>query len=207
MSSVEEFRTEIRGRPAARPAGAHADPGGRGGPGREHEAFAERIARGRHTAAGRTCAGRPEKFGGRGAALGRQTAFRRGPRTLVGLAVRDGAAEDPPARDRPARARTGLETIRRNAPRTLDDVAAGAPGPEASIGKTFWSTGHRERREPAMGVRRDDGTPTAAEPHELDGRQRLFLFSRSDTIHAGSNEIPRDSIAERVLGLPGEARP
>ncbi|EOD64580.1 acyl-CoA dehydrogenase family protein, partial [Amycolatopsis vancoresmycina] len=42
---------------------------------------------------------------------------------------------------------------------------------------------------------------------ELDEWQRLFLFTRADTIYGGSDEIERTIIAERVLGLPREARP
>jgi alkylation response protein AidB-like acyl-CoA dehydrogenase len=41
---------------------------------------------------------------------------------------------------------------------------------------------------------------------ELDELQRLFLFTRSDTIYAGSNQIQRNIIGERALGLPREPK-
>ncbi|WP_443043653.1 acyl-CoA dehydrogenase family protein [Streptomyces sp. GS7] len=87
----------------------------------------------------------------------------------------------------------------------LEGVAAGAPGPEASIGKISWATWHRALGELAMDIRGADRTLAAGEPYDLDDRQRLFLFSRADTLHAGSNEIQRNIVAERVLGLPKEA--
>ncbi|GGU81714.1 acyl-CoA dehydrogenase [Streptomyces litmocidini] len=139
--------------------------------------------------------------------LGQQVGFRRELEAVVALAKRNGAAADPLIRDRVARAWIGLETIRFNALRMLDGVAAGAPGPEASIGKIFWATWHRELGELAMDVCGAAGMLADGEPYDLTDWQRLYLFSRSDTLYAGSNEIQRNIIAERVLGLPKEARP
>ncbi|MEU5837345.1 acyl-CoA dehydrogenase family protein [Streptomyces diacarni] len=138
--------------------------------------------------------------------LGQQVGFRRELEALIDLARRNGAADDPLIRDRIAQAWIGLETIRFNALRMLDAVAAGAPGPEASIGKIFWATWHRQLGELAMDVLGAGGMLADA-PYDLDDWQRLFLFSRADTLYAGSNEIQRNIIAERVLGLPREARP
>ncbi|MFB6569326.1 MULTISPECIES: acyl-CoA dehydrogenase family protein [Streptomyces] len=138
--------------------------------------------------------------------LGQQVGFRRELETLMEVARRNGAAGDPLIRDRLARAWIGLETIRCNALRMLEGVAAGAPGPEASIGKIYWATWHRELGELAMDVCGAGGMLAAGEPYDLDDWQRLFLFSRADTLYAGSNEIQRNIIAERVLGLPKEAK-
>ncbi|MEV4429792.1 acyl-CoA dehydrogenase family protein [Streptomyces sp. NPDC053792] len=139
--------------------------------------------------------------------LGQQVGFRHELEAVIALARRNGAAADPLIRDRIARAWIGLETIRFNALRMLDGVAAGAPGPEASIGKIFWATWHRELGELAMDVCGAAGMLADGEPYDLTDWQRLYLFSRSDTIYAGSNEIQRNIIAERVLGLPKEVRP
>jgi alkylation response protein AidB-like acyl-CoA dehydrogenase len=58
-----------------------------------------------------------------------------------------------------------------------------------------------------MDVLGDDANVLEGAPYVLSSLQRLFLFTRSDTIYAGSNEIQRNIIAERALGLPREPRP
>jgi len=53
-----------------------------------------------------------------------------------------------------------------------------------------------------MDVMGAEGEVIAAAPYQLKPLQRLFLFSRADTIYAGSNQIQRNIIGERALGLP-----
>ena len=77
------------------------------------------------------------------------------------------------------------------------------PGQD-SVSKLLWANWHRELGEIAMDVQGKAGL--LLDGGEFDEWQRLFLFSRSDTIYGGSNEIQRNIIAERVLGLPREAR-
>ncbi|MFI6521428.1 acyl-CoA dehydrogenase family protein [Spirillospora sp. NPDC050679] len=140
------------------------------------------------------------------ATLGQQVGFRRELHGVIELARRTGAIDDPLLRDRITRSWTGLEVMRLNALRTMAGVASGAPGPESSISKLVWGTWHRELGELAMDVLGAAGLVADGEPYDLNDWQRLFLFSRSDTIYAGSNEIQRNIIAERVLGLPRERR-
>ncbi|HEY7593238.1 MAG TPA: acyl-CoA dehydrogenase family protein [Actinophytocola sp.] len=136
----------------------------------------------------------------RGAAtFGQQIGFRRELDALVELARSAGALEDPLLRERLARARLGLEVMRAHSLRTIGDARA------ASVTKLVWATWHRSLGELAMDVLGAAGL--TAPGGELGEWQRLYLFSRADTIYGGSNEIQRNIIAERVLGLPREARP
>ena len=78
---------------------------------------------------------------------------------------------------------------------------------EAMIFKLFWATWHRDLGKLAMDVLGAQSEITEGEPYRLSALQRMYLFTRSDTIYAGSNEIQRNIISERALGLPREPRP
>jgi alkylation response protein AidB-like acyl-CoA dehydrogenase len=134
----------------------------------------------------------------RGAAtLGQQVGFRRELDALVAVARANGVLDDPVMREKLTRARIGLDVMRWHALRTIGSAEG------ASVTKLVWATWHRGLGELAMEVLGAAGMATGA---DLSEWQRLFLFSRADTIYGGSNEIQRNIIAERVLGLPREAR-
>jgi alkylation response protein AidB-like acyl-CoA dehydrogenase len=135
----------------------------------------------------------------RGAAmLGQQVGFRRELDNLVEVARHTAAGQDPLIRDGLARAWIGLEVIREYALDTLD----GDDDTQASVLKVLWSRWHRDFGELAMQVRGPSSMVARAEPYDLDEWQRLFLFSRAETIYGGSEEIQRNIIATRALGLP-----
>ncbi|MYW68046.1 acyl-CoA dehydrogenase [Streptomyces sp. SID8379] len=139
--------------------------------------------------------------------LAQQIGFQEELRGVVRDAVASGAVRDPVIADRIVRLWAELRTMRWNALRTLGGAEnAGAP----SVAKLLWGGWHQRLGELALRVRGaaaavGAGDWTADAPYELDEQQRLFLFSRADTIYGGSDEIQRTIIAERVLGLPREA--
>ena len=144
--------------------------------------------------------------------LGQMVGFRRELDALVALARENGAIEDPVLRDRLASAKVGLEVMRLNALRGLSAVSGGedsaAGGGAASIAKLVWATWHQQLGRLAMDVLGPAGLlarPGSAS-YDLTEWQRLFLFSRADTIYGGSDEVQRNILAERVLGLPREPR-
>jgi alkylation response protein AidB-like acyl-CoA dehydrogenase len=136
--------------------------------------------------------------------LANQVGFRRELDGVVALATRTGAYEDPLVRDQLTRFRVRLDVMRAHAERTLASSAAGTPGTEASVAKLLWAHWHRDLGELAMQVR--GAASMVADADGLDEWQRLFLFSRADTIYGGSDEVQRNIIAERTLGLPREVR-
>ncbi|HZM31194.1 MAG TPA: acyl-CoA dehydrogenase family protein [Acidimicrobiales bacterium] len=131
--------------------------------------------------------------------LGQQLNFRNELAAVTDLARRSGVAGDPVMRQRLADAHIGLEIMRLNALRTLAGSESGTLGRDALIGKLYWATFHRGLGELAMDVL---GAAALVHDPEVDALVRMFLFSRADTIYAGSNEIQRNIIGERALGLP-----
>src|SRR5690242_4446420 len=130
--------------------------------------------------------------------LGQQIVYARELSAVVDLAKQTGAADDPLIRERLTRSWAGLRAMRSYALATMDVEQPG----QDNVSKLLWANWHRELGEIAMDVQGKAGL--VLHDGEFDEWQRLYLFSRSDTIYGGSNEIQRNIIAERVLGLPRE---
>jgi alkylation response protein AidB-like acyl-CoA dehydrogenase len=133
--------------------------------------------------------------------LGQQVGFERELNDLIDLARSNGALDDPVIRDRLAAHSAEFEVMRVNAIRSLTEATPGAD----NVAKLVWSGWHRRLGELAMEVA-GAASLTGKASNDLDRWQNLFLFSRADTIYGGSDEIQRNILAERVLGLPKEAR-
>ena len=143
--------------------------------------------------------------------LSQQLGFQRELAELIELAQKNGAAAEPTIRQELADSYVGVQIMKFNGMRMLTSlVKKGVLGPESSIGKLYWSNWHRTLGERAMHVLGTQGGIIPGTPgdgdYTLDELQRIFMFSRSETIYAGSSEIQRNIIGERVLGLPREPR-
>ena len=149
--------------------------------------------------------------------LGQQISFRQEFDSLLAEARRSGRIGCSVLRSELAQCHIELEIMRFNQMRLLTSLTHdAAPGPEQSIGKLYWASWHRRLGEIATRVRGartmvadPDGGAHAGESgldYPLDRWQRTFLYSRAHTIYGGSNEIQRNIIGERVLGLPREPR-
>ncbi len=137
--------------------------------------------------------------------LGQQIGFENEFREILAAAKANGATKDPVMRQKLAQAWIELQIVRLNA---LTNLAEGTTRPGlAAINKLTWATWHRDAGELAMAVLGPEAEICAAPPYALTRFQSRFLFSRSDTIYGGTNEIQRNIIAEQALGLPREPRP
>ena len=132
--------------------------------------------------------------------LGQQIVYARELSGVAELAKKSGAADDPRIRERLAQSWVGLRAMRSYALATMDVEQPG----QDNVSKLLWANWHRDLGELAMDVVGRAGMVLA--DGDFDQWQRLYLFSRADTIYGGSNEIQRNIIAERVLGLPREVK-
>ncbi|MCB1847955.1 MAG: acyl-CoA dehydrogenase family protein [Halieaceae bacterium] len=139
--------------------------------------------------------------------LGQQMLFQNEFNEVLRIARENGAAQDPAIRQRIADAHVGLRIMRFNSMRMLsgggDD---GSLSREAMIYKLYWASWHRNLGKLAMDVLGAESEILDGAPYELNRLQSLFLFTRADTIYGGTNQIQRNIIAERALGMPREPR-
>jgi alkylation response protein AidB-like acyl-CoA dehydrogenase len=142
--------------------------------------------------------------------FGQQLGFQREFEAMLALARQRGVADDPDIAARIADAWIGLQVLRFTADAAFGGGACGGGacgggacggGVEASVVKLLWAPWHQRLGELAVDVAGPSSTLTGPE-YELSDEQRLFLFTRADTIYGGSNEIQRNIVAERGLGLP-----
>jgi alkylation response protein AidB-like acyl-CoA dehydrogenase len=137
--------------------------------------------------------------------FGQQLGFQREFEAVLAAARGNGSIADPDIAARIADAWIGLQVMRFTAEDTL-----GAPNPAdgvaannvaANVAKLLWAPWHQRLGELAVDVAGADAT-LAGPDYDLSDAQRLFLYTRADTIYGGSNEIQRNIVAERGLGLP-----
>jgi alkylation response protein AidB-like acyl-CoA dehydrogenase len=143
----------------------------------------------------------------RGLLLRSPARFQYTARRLVELykANREVADRDPSIRDAVIEAWTGTEAYALAAYHTVGRLAKGARiGAEASTNKIYWSELDLKIHETAMRILGPLAELTGDAPAAVEAARWLdgFLFAQAGPIYAGTNEIQRNIIAERMLGLP-----
>lgn len=138
--------------------------------------------------------------------LGQQMGFRNELDDIIAAAKANGSASDPLIRQRLARAEIGLRLMRYGALRMLSNSDHSKVDGAALTYKIQWASWRRSLGELAMDVLGQAGEIGTGPDYEWDTLPNLFLYSRADTIYGGTNQIQRNMIAERALGMPREPR-
>jgi alkylation response protein AidB-like acyl-CoA dehydrogenase len=129
---------------------------------------------------------------------------------LLRLAADEGAFDDRRIRQRLAEAFVEVQIFRLHNWRSISRTAKGAePGPVGSINKLWWSEMSKRLHDTVMAVLGDAAPLWRGAAHNPgDGAwQRSWLYYQASSIWAGTNEIQRNVVGERTLGLPREPKP
>jgi alkylation response protein AidB-like acyl-CoA dehydrogenase len=133
----------------------------------------------------------------------------------VTAAWRNGPAlRNPAMHDELMRLWVDAEVLRLAGERLRQQAVAGQPGPEGAGMKVAFArlaqaiSGFEIELHGEAGLRYDDWSMRRPEVVDLIGREAgyRYLRARGNSIEGGTSEILRNTIAERVLGLPGEHR-
>jgi alkylation response protein AidB-like acyl-CoA dehydrogenase len=115
------------------------------------------------------------------------------------------AAGDPLIRQKLAQSYAEIEIMRLNQMRAISRTSiGGAPGPEGSIQKIFWSELNQRLMQVAMELLGPYGQLNKGSALAVDDGDWAYAFlrARGNTIEAGTSEIQRNIIGQHVLGLP-----
>ena len=141
----------------------------------------------------------------RGLSLRSPGRFQATAKRLVDLYARYGDGSDPTLRDAVVRAWMDAEAYALYTLQTVSRVAAGGSiGAEASINKICWSEMDVRMHEAALRVLGAYAELVDGAPDAIDGGAWMkgFQFALAGPIYAGTNEIQKNVVAERVLGMP-----
>ncbi|WP_248739729.1 acyl-CoA dehydrogenase family protein [Pseudomonas kribbensis] len=143
----------------------------------------------------------------RGLLLRSPARFQETARRLVQLyqANREQADRDPAIGEAVMRAWLDAEAYTLNTYRTASQLVQGGKiGPESSTNKIFWSELDQRMHDTAMSILglRGELLPEAPAAGDVGHWLEGFLFAQAGPIYAGTNEIQRNIIAERMLGMP-----
>jgi len=129
-------------------------------------------------------------------------------RDFVELARHYGRTDDPEIRQRLARSYTRFEILRWLGERARAAAKAGnAFGPESSVAKLVISEHASANGDLALAIEGADGMLYRDDAFEDGFWQQLFLGQWGIRIGGGTEQVQRNILGERVLGLPPEARP
>ena len=138
--------------------------------------------------------------------LGQQLGFENELRRIIEAGRANGRLDDPVMKQRVVDAVIALRIMRMSALRSMSAFEKSDMTPLTAVHKLYWATFHRNLGELAVDVLGPDALVCDGSPYELSQAQRLFVYSRADTIYGGSNQIQRNVIGERALGLPPEPK-
>jgi len=116
--------------------------------------------------------------------------------------------EDPILRQEIAKSYIDVMVLKYHGLRNLsNELEGGIPGPEGSIGKILWSEPNQRITESALSMQGPGSQVTGGSDWSITNGfwQYMYLRSKGNTIEAGTSEIQRNIIGERVLGLPKDS--
>jgi alkylation response protein AidB-like acyl-CoA dehydrogenase len=117
--------------------------------------------------------------------------------------VPENLRRDPVVRLQIARFHEEIEAYRYITLRTLSSLSTGKqPGPQSAMGKLWWSEMQTRIFEFGLSMLGERAELLEPTPGEKSALIQSYWLSRASHIYAGSNEIQRNIISERVLGLP-----